>query len=78
MPQLFYKLFMLPYGIQSTQIHLNYWKNQDFEHFTKFIEKNHRRIISLDEAFSKTNNRLISKFLNIFLEKTLKLKRKFF
>ena len=69
---------MLPYGIQSTQIHLNYWKNEDFENFEKFIEKNYRRIISLDEAFSKTNNRFINKFINIFFEKTLKFKRKFF
>ncbi len=78
MPQLFYKLLMFPYGIQSTQIHLNYWKNEDFEHFKKFIEKNYRKIISLDEAFSRTNNRFINKILNILLEKTLKFKRKFF
>ena len=24
-PQLFYKLYFLPYGIQSTQIHINNW-----------------------------------------------------
>ena len=32
-PQLFYKLFFMPYGIQSTQIHLNYWKNNDYEKY---------------------------------------------
>ena len=33
-PQLFYKEIMLPFGIQSTQIHLNYWKEEDFrKHF---------------------------------------------
>ena len=24
-PQLFYKEIMLPFGVQATQIHLNYW-----------------------------------------------------
>ena len=30
-PQLFYKVYALPFGIQSTQIHLNYWKEEDFK-----------------------------------------------
>ena len=30
LPQLFYKLYMLPYGIQSTQIHINYWNEKDY------------------------------------------------
>ena len=28
-PQLFYKLHTLPYGIQSTQLHINYWEEKD-------------------------------------------------
>ena len=34
-PQLFYKLYMLPFGIQSTQIHINYWNEKDFLIFQK-------------------------------------------
>ena len=29
-PQLFYKTIMLPFGIQSTQLHINYWNEKDF------------------------------------------------
>ena len=29
-PQLFYKLYLLPFGIQSPQIHINYWNDKDF------------------------------------------------
>ena len=32
-PQLFYKLYILPYGIQTTQIHLNYWNENDYKNF---------------------------------------------
>ena len=39
-PQLFYKEILLPFGIQSTQIHLNYWNNDDFNKFEKFVEQN--------------------------------------
>ena len=46
-PQLFYKPYMLPFGIQATQIHLNYWKQNDFDNFEKFIESNQKKIISL-------------------------------
>ena len=30
-PQLFYKLYFLPYGIQSTQIHINNWTEKILE-----------------------------------------------
>ena len=36
-PQLFYKVYALPFGIQATQIHLNYWKDKDFQDFENFI-----------------------------------------
>ena len=42
-PQLFYKLYLLPFGIQSTQIHVNYWNDKDFTNFKKFIEKHHKK-----------------------------------
>lgn len=71
-PQLFYKNIMLPYGIQTTQIHLNYWKNQDFELFKKFIIKNKNKIITYDQAISKVSNNTINLSINFLLEKILK------
>ena len=52
-PQLFYKLYLLPYGIQSTQIHINNWTEQDFKKFENFIKKN-KKIINSNFAFSRT------------------------
>jgi len=74
-PQLFYKIFLLPFGIQSTQIHLNYWKQQDFDNFQKFIEKNHMKIITYEQAINKINNSLFYKVINVFLRKILIFKR---
>mgnify|MGYP001204177257 CR=1 FL=1 len=74
-PQLFYKLHILPFGIQSTQIHINYWADKDFINFKKFIEKNHNKVIKADLAFSKISNNYINKIVNVTLKKLLKLKR---
>ena len=74
-PQLFYKLFFLPLGIQSTQLHINYWNDKDFKNFEQFIKKNHSRIIDLDTACLVNNKNFFIKFLNIFIEPILKLKR---
>ena len=74
-PQLFYKLHILPFGIQSTQIHINYWSDKDFINFKKFIEKNHNKVIKADLAFSKISNNYINKIVNVTLKKLLKLKR---
>ena len=38
-PQLFYKEIILPFGIQSTQIHINEWKGDYYENFEFFIKK---------------------------------------
>ena len=38
-PQLFYRFLALPFGIQSTQIHINNWSNEDFKTFKNFIKK---------------------------------------
>jgi len=78
LPQLFYKLYMLPYGIQSTQIHINYWNEKDYDFFKKFIEKNHNRIINLETAFSVTNKNLLVKLMGLVLMYGLKIKRKIF
>ena len=74
-PQLFYKLYLLPFGIQSTQIHINYWSDKDFINFKKFIEKHHKKVISADFAFSKISNSNLYKIINSTFEKLMKLKR---
>ena len=71
-PQLFYKNIMLPIGIQSTQIHLNYWKDKDFELFKKFIIKNKEKIITYDQAISKVSDKSINLLVNLLIKKVLK------
>ena len=72
-PQLFYKVLMLPFGIQSTQIHLNYWKQKDFDNFKNFIEKNKNKILSYDQALNKINNNY--KLINLLTKKIIQIKR---
>ena len=76
-PQLFYKEILLPFGIQSTQIHLNYWSEKDFFKFENFVIKNSSKIISFDQAVKKVNNKFFYKSINWTIEKILKLKRSF-
>ncbi len=77
-PQLFYKPILLPFGIQSTQIHLNYWNNDDFNKFEKFVEQNLNKIISYDQALSKVNKSLKISVMNYLVKNILKTKRVFF
>ena len=74
-PQLFYKFYILPIGIQSTQIHLNYWKQNDFEDFEKFINKNLNKIITYEEALKKVNTSFLFKLIKKLTEVALKTKR---
>ena len=74
-PQLFYKFYILPIGIQSTQIHLNYWKQNDFEDFEKFINKNLNKIITYEEALKKVNTSFFFKLIKKLTEVALKTKR---
>ena len=74
-PQLFYKVFALPFGIQTTQIHLNYWKQKDFDNFEKFIKKNSNKIITYDQALAKISNNFFYKIINILTKIILKIKR---
>ena len=74
-PQLFLKTLFLPFGIQSTQIHLNYMKEKDFDNFVRFVEKNSNKIISYDQTIKKINNNLSYKFVRVLFEKILKFKR---
>ena len=74
-PQLFYKVIVLPFGIQCTQIHLNYWRQKDFNDFELFVKKNSNRIINYDHALTKINNNLFYRFTKKFSAKFLRLKR---
>ena len=74
-PQLFYKLYLLPYGIQSTQIHINNWTEQDFKKFENFIKKNKKKIINSNFAFSRTSEQFYIKLINFLFKNILKLKR---
>ncbi len=76
-PQLFYKEIFLPFGIQSTQIHINYWDDIEFERFEKFINKYHKKIVNLDYLISLTNPNSIQSITNYIVEKTLKTARLF-
>ena len=74
-PQLFYKVFALPFGIQTLQIHLNYWEQKDFDNFEKFIKKHSNKIITYDQAIAKTNNSFFYKFINTSTKIILRTKR---
>ena len=74
-PQLFYKVYALPFGIQSTQIHLNYWKQKDFDDFENFVKKNQKSFITYEEAIKKVNNGIQYKFINKITKILLKTKR---
>ena len=74
-PQLFYKVFALPFGIQTLQIHLNYWEQKDFDNFEKFIKKHSNKIITYDQAIAKINNSFFYKFINISTKIILRIKR---
>jgi predicted deacetylase len=69
-PQLFYKEIMLPFGIQSTQIHLNYWNEGDYDNFERFISNNHKKIVTFDQCIQKINNNYFCKCIN-FTTKSL-------
>lgn len=74
-PQLFYKVYALPFGIQSTQIHLNYWKQNDFDNFENFIKKNQNNLITYEQAIKKVNNNIQYKIVNIITKIILRTKR---
>ena len=74
-PQLFEKVVLLPFGIQSTKLHLHSWEEKDFKSFENFIKKNSNKIITYDDALKKVNNNPIYKLINILSKYTLKIKR---
>ncbi len=74
-PQLFYKTFALPFGIQTFQIHLNYFKQEDYINFENFIKTNSKKIITYDQALGKIKNNLSHKTIRILIKKILQIKR---
>ena len=76
-PQLFYKEIFLPFGIQSTQMHINEWNYNHLKNFNSFIEKNYKKIVDLNYIISLSNPNVIQKFTNFCVEKTLKTLRIF-
>ena len=74
-PQLFYKPIFLPFGLQTTQIHLNYWSDKEFDKFYDLISKNYKKIISYDEALKFISNNTSDKILNKIIKGLLILKR---
>lgn len=76
-PQLFYKEIILPFGIQSTQMHINYWNNKNFEDFEILVNKNNKKIINLDYIIDITDPNIAQSISNYLVEKTLKTIRVF-
>ena len=74
-PQLFYKMIVFPFGIQSFQIHLNYFKQDDFDNLKKFVELNSEKIITYDQAIDKLKNTFSYKIIRIITKKILQIKR---
>ena len=75
-PQLFYKEIILPFGIQSTQIHLNYWKDEDFMRFENLIFKNKNKIINLENILIQNKENFFKNTINLSVEIFLKNARK--
>ena len=74
-PQLFYRILPLPFGIQTFQVHLNYYKEKDFNILKKFIESNSNKIITYDQAISKIKNNFSYSFIRGAIKKILQVKR---
>ena len=72
---MFYREIFLPIGIQSTQIHLNYWDQDYFTKFENFIEKYKRNIVDLNYILTLNESNLFKNMINSSIEKTLKIIR---
>ena len=74
----FYKLFFLPVGLQTTQIHLNEMSEKDFKNLTSLIKEKNQNIVSYNDALSLLSDNKIDKILNKLIYYILILKRKIF
>lgn len=77
-PQLFYTLFTLPFGIQTMQLHLNYFSEEDYLNLEKFVKKNKNKIISYDQACMLERNTIPDKIIRNLTKNFLQLKRNLF
>ena len=77
-PQLFYKNYVLPFGIQTLQIHSNYFNNSDLIKFLNFLKLNKKKIISYNDALLRINNNKIYKIIRGVTKEFLNLKRLIF
>ena len=71
-PQLFYKEIILPFGIQSTQIHLNQWDDEHFATFKNFIMKKNEKITDLNYILSIKEPNFLKNLTNYLVELSLK------
>mgnify|MGYP003982984877 FL=1 len=76
-PQLFYKEIFLPFGIQSTQMHINEWNDEAYNNFEIFVKKNYSKILNLNNIIEVTNPNSLQNLTNYLVEKTLKTVRLF-
>ena len=77
-PQLFYKLYTLPMGVQTFQIHINYFSDSDYIKLENFVKKNEEKIISYKEVGKLASNTILDKLIRLLLKKTLQIKRSIF
>ena len=76
-PQLFYKEIFLPFGIQSTQMHINEWNDEAYNNFEIFVKKNYSKILNLNNIIEVANPNSLQNLTNYLIEKTLKTVRLF-
>lgn len=76
-PQLFYREIILPFGIQSTQMHINGWKDEDFKNFETFVESNYKKIVNLDYILKISQPNVPQSIINYLVKKSLKFIRLF-
>ena len=76
-PQLFYKEIFLPFGIQSTQMHINEWNDEAYNNFEIFVKKNYSKILNLNNIIEIANPNSLQNLTNYLVEKTLKTVRLF-
>jgi hypothetical protein len=66
---------MLPFGIQSTQVHLNDWKEKDFKNFEKFLRKHQKKIISFNNTLNKIKSGFFIYSINFAFKNCIKISR---
>jgi len=70
-PQLFYRLLTIPFALQTTQLHLNEWTNENLVDFENFIKKNKKKIITYDSMLKNLSNNIFLNFINKILKFSL-------